>query len=60
MSTVFEIIPDELREEVNAALTWFNAHVNASFEVTGVVDPPSAAGTGADLRLVLCGEGVYR
>ena len=60
MPVVLEIIPDELREEVNAALTWFNAHENASFEVTGIVDPPSAAGTGADLRLVLCGEGVCR
>ena len=60
MSTVVEIIPDELHEEVNAALTWFNAHENASFEVTGIVDPPSTAGTGAALRLVLYGEGVCR
>jgi hypothetical protein len=60
MSTVLEIIPDELREEVNAAITWFNAYKNTSFEVTGIVDPPRAAGTGEDLRLVLCGEGVCR
>ena len=51
---------DELRKEVNAALTWFNARENASFAVTGIVDPSSTAGTGADFRLVLCCEGVCR
>ncbi|MBL6687414.1 MAG: hypothetical protein ISP92_04240 [Pseudomonadales bacterium] len=60
MPTVLEIIPDQLREEVNAAVSWFNARENASFEVTGIVDPPNAAGSGEDLRLVLCGEGVCR
>ena len=60
MPTVLEIIPDQLREEVNAAVSWFNARENASFEVTGIVDPPSTAGTGAALRLVLYGEGVCR
>ena len=60
MSTLFEIIPDELREEVNAALTWFNAYENASFELTSIVDPPSTAATGPDLPSVLCAEGVCR
>ena len=41
-------------------MTWFNAHENASFEVTGIVDPPAAAAKGGDLRLVLCGGGVCR
>lgn len=60
MSNVLEFIPQYLLEEVNAALVWFNAQENASFEVTGIVDPPNASGTGEDLRLVLCGDGMCR
>ena len=60
MPRVLEIIPENLREEVEAALAWFNAQENASFELTGIVDPPAAAGRGEDLRLVLCGKGVCR
>ena len=60
MLNVLDIIPENLQEAVNAAVTWFNAHENASFEVTGIVDPPAAAGKGGDLRLVLCGGGVCR
>ena len=60
MPNVLEVIPEDLQEEVNAALTWFNAHKNTSFEVTGIVDPPAAATKGGDLRLVLCGGGVCR
>ena len=60
MLNVLDVIPEDLQEEVNAALTWFNAHKNTSFEVTGIVDPPAAATKGGDLRLVLCGGGVCR
>ncbi|MDC1298277.1 hypothetical protein N8Z64_01825 [Pseudomonadales bacterium] len=60
MTNVLDIIPENLQEAVNAAVTWFNAHENASFEVTGIVDPPAAAAKGGDLRLVLCGGGVCR
>ena len=60
MPNVLDIIPENLQEAVNAAVTWFNAHENASFEVTGIIDPPAAAGKGGDLRLVLCGGGVCR
>jgi hypothetical protein len=60
MPNVLEIIPENLHAEVDAALAWFNAYENASFEVTGIVDPPSDSGRGEDLRLVLCGDGVCR
>ena len=60
MTTVLETIPQNLRAEVDSALVWFNAHENASFEVTGIVNPPTASNSGEDLRLVLCGEGVCR
>ncbi len=60
MPNVLEIIPEDLHAEVDTALAWFNAHENTSFEVTGIVDPPSASGSGEDLRLVLCGDGVCR
>ena len=60
MTNVQELIPQNLQAEVDSALAWFNAHENASFEVTGIVNPPTASNSGEDLRLVLCGEGVCR
>ena len=60
MTNVHEIIPQNLQVEVDAALAWFNSHEKASFEVTGIVDPPAVSNSGQDLRLVLCGEGVCR
>jgi hypothetical protein len=60
MTNVLEIIPEGLHAEVDAALAWFNVYENASFEVTGIVDPPTAPGSGENLRLVLCGDGVCR
>ena len=60
MTNVHEIIPQNLQAEVDSALAWFNSHENASFEVTGIVDPPAVSKSGQDLRLVLCGEGVCR
>ena len=60
MPNVLDIVPENLHEEVDAALAWFNAQENASFEVTGIVDPPAVPGRGEDLRLVLCGDGVCR
>ena len=56
MTNVHEIIPQNLQVEVDAALAWFNSHEKASFEVTGIVDPPAVSNSGQDLRLVLCGE----
>jgi hypothetical protein len=60
MTNVLEIIPESLQAEVGAALDWFNTHENASYDVTGIVDPPVTSGSSQDLRLVLCGEGVCR
>ena len=60
MPNVLEIIPEDLHAEVDAALAWFNAYENASFEVTGIVDPPTDSARGENLRLVLCGDGVCR
>ena len=60
MTQVLDRIPDQLQSEVEAALTWFNAREGGGFEVTGIVDPPEAAATGAALRLVLCGHGTCR
>ena len=60
MSNVLDLVPEDLRAEVDTALAWFNAHENASFEVTGIVDPPAASGSGEDLSLVLCSDGVCR
>ncbi len=42
MTNVLEIIPESLQAEVGAALDWFNTHENASYDVTGIVDPPAA------------------
>lgn len=57
MPSVQETIPQELRRDVDAALTWFNERESASFEVTGIVDADAAiAAQGPrELRLVLCG-----
>ncbi len=57
MTTVSETIPDALRPEVEAALSWFNRSQDVPFEVTGILEPEralSSAGPRA-LRLVLCG-----
>jgi hypothetical protein len=57
MTAVHETIPDALKPDVAAALSWFNRTQDVSFEVTGILDPEaslSAAGPRA-LRLVLCG-----
>ena len=53
MLNVLDMIPETIQEEFNAALAWCNADENASFEVTGSVDPPVPAAKGRDLRLVL-------
>ena len=57
MPVVSEVIPDVLRPEVDAALTWFNATQQHEFEVTGILDADAAIEAGAprELRLVLCG-----
>jgi hypothetical protein len=57
MPSVNETIPDALQADVSAALAWFNASQDTTFEVTGIVDAEqSLAETGTrDLRLVLCG-----
>jgi hypothetical protein len=57
MPSVTETIPEALQGEVSAALAWFNASQDTTFEVTGIVDAEqSLAETGTrDLRLVLCG-----
>jgi hypothetical protein len=60
MTTVLAKIPEHLKPEIDAALSWFNTREGADFEVTGIVDPPASAGAGQDLRLVLCGSGTCR
>ena len=57
MPIVEERIPNLLRGEVDAALSWWNAREDSAFEVTGIVDPADTlAQQGArTLRLVLCG-----
>jgi hypothetical protein len=54
--TVHEMIPDGLRPEVDAALTWLNRREGTSFEVTGIVDPETTPATSGarELRLILC------
>jgi hypothetical protein len=56
MATVSEIIPEALRPEVDAVLTWFNATQSDEFKATGILDPDvTLAETGTrELRLVLC------
>ena len=57
MTTVHETIPEALRLDVDAALSWFNRTQDVPFEVTGILDPEASL-TGAGpraLRLVLCG-----
>ena len=58
MTKVLETIPQELQMEVAAALAWFNTQESASFEVTGIIDPPVNAASGQELRLILYGEGL--
>ncbi len=60
MPNVSDMITRVNKEAVNDAVVWFNASYNASFEVTGIIDPPAAAGKGGVLRWVLCGGGVCR
>lgn len=57
MTTVSETIPDPLRDDVSAALDWFNRDQTDPFEVTGILDPDEAlASEGTrEIRLVLCG-----
>ena len=61
MTTVQDSIPEALRDEVDAAIQWFNRDRNDTLEVTGIVDPErSLATTGSasaprELKLVLCG-----
>ena len=60
MTRVLDTIPDHLQHDVDAVLAWFNAREGGAFEVTGIVDPPPAAASGGELRLVLCGQGACR
>ena len=58
MSQVSETIPSTLQPRVDAALTWFNASVEAAdeeFKVTGILDADDALGGSDELRLILCG-----
>lgn len=56
MANVQETIPEALRPQVDAALAWWNDREGMSFEVTGIVDPPSDPAVDArDLQLILCG-----
>jgi len=57
MPTVEEQIPKALQPPTDAALAWWNAREDATFEVTGILDPAEAAKADGtwDLRLVLCG-----
>ena len=57
MPVVEESIPEALLPEVEASLAWFNRHEDATFEVTGILDPDEALGTSGPraLRLILCG-----
>ena len=48
MSNVLDLVPEDLRAEVDSALAWFNAHENASFEVTGSADLPAVRWLGLD------------
>ena len=62
MTTVLDTIPEPLRDEVDAAVAWFNTQERDQFEATGIVDPPEGPATdaGRPLRLVLCGAGQCR
>lgn len=60
MTTVLETIPEHLQHDVDLALAWFNGREGAAFEVTGIVNPPTTAGVGHDLQLILCGAGTCR
>ena len=57
MAVVSDVIPSELQDDVDAALAWFNASQDVSFEATGIVDPQISIDSGnpRELRLVLCG-----
>lgn len=57
VTTVQEIIPDELRPQVDAALAWFNQGQDVAFEVTGILDPEASqrSSDSTELRLILCG-----
>jgi hypothetical protein len=57
MLVVEESIPEALLPEVEASLAWFNRHEDATFEVTGILNPDEALGTSGPraLRLILCG-----
>ncbi len=57
VADVVETIPEELRSDVEAAVSWFNEWAAESFEVTGILDPDRALASGdsRDLHLVLCG-----
>lgn len=57
MTIVLDTIPEALREEVDAALIWFNGQHSGAYEVTGIIDPPTEPASEHGLRLVLCGEG---
>ena len=60
MTTVLDTIPGHLQHDVDSVLAWFNAREGGGFEVTGIVNPPPAAASGRELRLVLCGQGTCR
>lgn len=57
MAIVSEVIPTELKAEVDAALAWFNASQDHAFDVTGIVDAQLSIESDEprELRLVLCG-----
>lgn len=60
MTTVHDTIPGHLQRDVDAVVAWFNAREGGGFEATGIVNPPPAATSGGELRLVLCGKGTCR
>ena len=58
MALVSERIPEPLKAEVDAALTWFNRAQAHPYEVTAILDADRALArsTPRELRLVLCGS----
>ncbi len=58
MPTVIEDIPKELQPAADAALAWVNKERNASYKLTGLVDPDPnwqpEDGEATELGLVLC------
>ena len=66
MPTVVDSVPQELREEVDAAIAWLSRERGRRFALTGLVEPTNAVAsrqrngvaTPLELELILCADDV--